>query len=93
MSIPKKRKKDAASNLAKALEDVDQALLSSNEDDEEGQYCRSLACKLRRLTPYQKALARRQFENIIFDIEFGPTHPPAPVAYQPSVDQPQYEQL
>lgn len=39
--------------------------------DEAGVFGESVAAKLRSFTPYQVALARRNIENVLFEIQFG----------------------
>lgn len=52
------------------------ASLSKHEsegDDETGLFCQSLAKRLRRLSPYQRAVAQNKILQAVTDIEFGVT--------------------
>ena len=68
-----KKRKQAADDCEKALASIDQELnrLDAIENDEAAEYARAVAAKLRKLTPYQFALARKGFENLLFDIQYG----------------------
>ena len=66
------RKKRKLDDVDKALLDIDQQIKQCQDldDDEAGLYGKSIAAKLRSFSPYQFALARRNIENILFDIQY-----------------------
>ena len=69
----KKRKiSDIASRYAESAAQIDQEIGKLKEpEDEHYEYGRAVANKLRRMTPYQAALARRNIEAMLFDVQYG----------------------
>lgn len=67
-AAPKKKKR--LDPIDSELKKVDE-LLDDDHSDEAALFGNSLAAKLRKFNPYQFALARRDIEKLLFDIEFG----------------------
>ena len=61
-----------------------------NSEDEAGAFANAIACKLRRMTPYQMSMAQRRILQVTSDIEFGcpPTTPAIPHSSTPLTHQP-----
>ena len=71
----KKRTADEAET-----EDIDNQLATINNhisnmtSDEAALFGHSIADKMRKYSPFKFALARRQIENLLFDLEYGSQH-------------------
>ena len=78
----KKRKAQAeVKNIDAQVVNIDEELKElSKPDDAAEAFGHSIATKLKCFTPYQCALARREIENVIFNIEYGNASIPAPTS-------------
>ena len=52
-------------------------------EDEQYEYGRTVANKLRCTTPYQAALARRNIENMLFNVQYGSPTPASATPQRP----------
>lgn len=66
----RKRKRDEMEALDSELAKVD-TQISNFKKDEAAIIGEGIAAKLRLFNPYQMALARRNIENVLFDIQYG----------------------
>ena len=90
----KSQKRPSSCDIDSAIALVDKQLTAEPEDEAEI-FCHSVAAKLRRFNSYQFALARRNIENMLFDIEFNnATQPQTQAQSQMPVQshQPAYQQ-
>ena len=88
IAVSNTKKRKLEKELSAVLASVDKEISDCHEvDDEAAQFGRSIATKMRNFDRYTFALARRQIEILLFDLEFGATtrplasgFPPQPVA-------------
>lgn len=62
---------DTSIQILKHLKDLDQQIDGAESEDEAALFGKSVAAKLRGFDPYKFALARRNIENVLFDVEYG----------------------
>jgi len=67
----KKRKLASADSIDQAISEVDAEHSSSSNNDKARHYGMAVAVKLRRLKPYQMAVARRDIELALFNVEYS----------------------
>ena len=65
------KKISAEGELDDAIKRIDQQLAEPEHVDEAGSFAQSVAAKMRKFNPYQFALARRNIESALFDVEYG----------------------
>ena len=80
------KKRKLEKELSAVLASVDKEISDCHEvDDEAAQFGRSIATKMRNFDRYTFALARRQIEILLFDLEFGATTWPLASGLTPQV--------
>jgi len=67
----KKRKLASADSIDQVITEVDTELSSCSNNDEAHHYGMAVAAKLRRLQPYQMAVARRDIELALFNAKYN----------------------
>ena len=86
IAVSNTKKRKLEKELSAVLASVDKEISDCHEvDDEAAQFGRSIATKMRNFDRYTFALARRQIEILLFDLEFGATTRPLASGLTPQV--------